>query len=83
MLMNFHTIFVAIALLAGAIAVALVYISGRSLKDKRLTPLASLAFGFILAGLFFGNNLYVGYTFIAIGLVLAIADIYMKSRKKD
>jgi len=82
-IMNLNTIFVAVALLAAVIAVALVFLSGKDMEDKKLTPLASLAFGFIIAGIYFGRtSLYAGYSCIAIGVLLSIVDIYMKSKKK-
>lgn len=47
-----------------------------------LTPLAGLAFGFVLAGILFGENRAVGYSFIGIGIVLLIIDLYSKYQLK-
>jgi hypothetical protein len=51
-------------------------------KEKRLTPLAGLAFGFILAGIFFGDNRLIGYGLMGVGVLLAIVDIFNKSKNK-
>lgn len=50
-------------------------------KHKRLSPLASLAFILILAGMIFGGNRFIGYGLIGLGLILAVADIYKKSKE--
>jgi hypothetical protein len=54
----------------------------RNKKVKPLTPLAGIAFGFILAGIAFGENRIVGYSLMGIGVVFAVVDIIVKSRKK-
>ena len=46
-----------------------------------LLPLAGLAFGLILAGMFYRENRFVDYGFIGAGVVLAIADAIIKMRK--
>ncbi len=51
-------------------------------KENRLSRLASLAFAFILAGIFFGENVYLGYGLMGVGLGLAVVDIFKKSIRK-
>ena len=55
----------------------------RKNKKQKLTPLAGLAFGFILLGIVFGNNRLVGYGFIGIGVLLAVVDMFRKLKKKE
>lgn len=50
---------------------------------KRLTPLAGLAFSFIIAGIFFGEKRMVGYSLIAVGVLLAVIDIFRKEKKSS
>ena len=50
-------------------------------KGMGLLPLAGLAFGLILAGMFYCENRFVDYGFIGAGVVLAIADAIIKMRK--
>jgi len=50
---------------------------------NRLTPLAGLAFAFVLAGIFFGENRLIRYGLIGIGIILAVVDIIIRSRKKS
>lgn len=53
-------------------------------KDKKevFSPLAGLAFAFMLFGLIFGENRFVGYSLLGIGVILAIIDILKKSKNK-
>jgi hypothetical protein len=60
---------------------ALVFISINNSKPKRLSVLASIAFGFIVAGIVFGENRSISYSLLAIGIILSAADAYMKSKK--
>lgn len=50
--------------------------------EARITPLASLAFGFVIAGIIFGEDRRVGYSLIAIGIILAVADAFNQIRQK-
>jgi hypothetical protein len=51
-------------------------------KPAKLTPLAGLAFGFILAGLFFGERRMVGYGLIGVGVLFAVIDMIKKIKQK-
>jgi len=51
-------------------------------QQSRLTPLAGLAFGFILAGLFFGDDRMIGYGLLGIGVILAVIDIVRRLKSK-
>ena len=56
-----------------------------SLEEKgqrsRLTPLASLAFAFIVSGILFGEERIIGYSLMGVGVVLAIVDIIIRAKK--
>ena len=80
--MNISQIYIAISIVILAVIALLVFFTARNKKEKRLTPLASLAFGFILAGLFVGNNRFVGYGLMGVGVLLAIVDMVNKSKHK-
>ena len=60
----------------------LVFIIGKNRSQNRLTPLAGLAFGFIIAGVLFGENRLLGYGLMGIGLVIAVIDIYTRGKAK-
>lgn len=81
--MNISQIFIAIAIVVLAVIAVLVFFVKKNRKEKSLTPLASLAFGFVLAGILFGENKSVGYGLMGIGVLFAVADIFNKSRKKQ
>lgn len=60
---------------------ALVFISINNSKPKRLTVLASIAFGLIVAGIVFDENRSISYSLLAVGIILSAVDAYMKSKK--
>lgn len=57
------------------------FLFGVKKKENRLSRLASLAFAFILGGIVFGENVYLGYGLMGVGLGLAFVDIFIKGRK--
>jgi hypothetical protein len=67
--MNTSQIFIAV----------LVFFIGKSRKEYRLTPLAGLAFGFVLAGIIFGDDRLISYSLLGIGVLLAVIDMYRRS----
>ena len=80
--MNASQIYIAVSIVVLAIIAVLVFVVSKNRKAKSLTPLASLAFGFILAGSFFSDNRFIGYGLIGVGVILAVIDIYNKSKQK-
>ena len=60
----------------------LVFIIGKNRSQNRLTPMAGLAFGFIIAGVLFGENRLLGYGLMGIGLLVAVIDIYTRGKAK-
>ncbi|MDD5253483.1 MAG: hypothetical protein PHG05_00055 [Candidatus Nanoarchaeia archaeon] len=51
-------------------------------KEKKLTPLAGVAFAFVLAGIIFGDSRLVSYSLMGIGVLLAIIDMIRKLKKR-
>ena len=80
--MNPTLIFVGVAILVLMIVVGLTFFTNRKKNDNVLTPLAGLAFGFILAGLIFGSYRLIGYPLLGIGVVLAVIDMLRRSKSK-
>ena len=62
------------------IIVIVMFFVRKGKRQKPLTPLGGLAFGFVIAGIVFGDSRVVGYSLIGIGIVLAIIDAIMKRR---
>lgn len=79
--MNPSNIYIAIALLVLLIVVVVLFFNSKNKKPRKFSALAGLAFAFVLAGILFGENKFVGYCLIGIGLILAIIDIVRKSKK--
>jgi len=81
--MNPTQIYIAISIVVLAIIALLVFFVNKKKKGKKLTPLASLAFGFILAGIIFGDDRLISYSLMGVGVILAIIDMIKKLRKND
>lgn len=79
--MSVSQIWVAASIVALALVAGFVFFVGKGRAENRLSPAASLAFGFIIAGLVFGENRLVGYSLMGAGVVLAVVDIAIRSRK--
>ena len=79
--MDISQMYIALALIVLAVIALLVFFVRRDARQNRLTPLAGLAFAFVLAGMFFGENRVVGYGLMGIGMVLALLDILNRSRQ--
>lgn len=59
---------------------AMVFLLRRNEGGRKLTPMAGLAFAFVIAGIAFGEARLLGYMLLTIGVILAMADIAQKSR---
>jgi len=79
--MDASQIYIAVSIVALAIT-ALVAFFVRKKKVEKITPLAALAFAFVVAGIIFGNDRLIGYGLMGIGVAFAIIDIILKSKKK-
>ena len=80
--MNISQIYIAVLIVVLAIIALLVFFVSKNKSDKKLTPLAGLAFGFILAGIIFGEDRLIGYSLMGVGVILAIIDIVKKLKSK-
>jgi hypothetical protein len=73
--------YIGVSIVVLAVVAILVFFVSKGTRENRLTPLAGLAFGFVLAGILFGDDRVVGYGLMGVGVVLAIVDIVMRWRK--
>ena len=80
--MSLSIAYVAVSIVVLAVIAILVFLTGRRREQNRLTPLAGLAFAFVLAGIIFGEERIVGYGLMGVGVVLAIVDIVNRSRTR-
>lgn len=76
--MNISPIWIAVAIVTLAVVAFLVFFVNKNGKKYRLTPLASLAFAFVLAGIFFGDDRFIGYGLMGVGVLLAVIDTFNK-----
>jgi len=80
--MESSTVFIVISILALALIVIILFTIQQQTKRDKLTPLAGMAFAFVLAGIIFSDEKIVGYGLIGVGVILSIIDI-IKNTKKD
>jgi uncharacterized membrane protein len=80
--MESSTVFIVISILALALIVIILFTIQQQTRRNKLTPLAGLAFAFVLAGIIFSEEKIVGYGLIGVGVILSIIDI-IKNTKKD
>ena len=81
-MVNLTSIYIAISIIALLIITALVFFVKKNKKQKRLSTLADLSFIFVIAGIVFSDDRLIGYGLISVGIILAVVDIIMKSKKK-
>ena len=79
--MNVLQAYIALSIVVLLVIAVLPVLVGRKRRESRLTPLSGLAFAFVAAGTLFGGNRFVGYGLMAVGVLLAVADIFNSSRK--
>jgi len=79
--MTMSIAYIAVSIVVLVVVAILVFFVSKGKRENRLTPLAGLAFGFVLAGILFGEDRLVGYGLMGVGVVLAIVDIVMRWRK--
>lgn len=72
--------FLLLSIISLAVLAFFIFYKRKEMPGKNLTPLAGLAFGFILCGILFGDNQILGYSLLGIGVGLAVADIIIKVR---
>jgi len=81
-MVNLAPAYIAISVISLLIIAVLVFFVKKNEKEKRLSPLAGLAFSFVLAGIIFGDDPFIGYILIGIGVILSVIDIIQKSKRK-
>ena len=79
--MNISQIYIAVSIIVLAVIAILVFFADKNRKEKRLTPLAGLAFGFVLAGMFVGDDRLIGYGLMGVGVLLAVVDMFRKRQR--
>jgi uncharacterized membrane protein len=79
--MNISQIFIAVSIVVLAVIALLVFfVRTKNGRENRLSPLASLAFTFTLAGILFSDDRLIGYGLMGVGVLLAVVDMFNKSR---
>jgi len=79
--MDNSQIYILVSIFALAVIALLVFLASKSRKEKKLTPLASLAFGFVVAGILFGDDRLISHSLMGIGVLLAVVDIFRQRKK--
>jgi hypothetical protein len=79
--MEVSQIYVLISIIILLIVIVLLILVKGNKKQKLLTPLAGIAFAFILAGIIFGDNKLIGYSLLGFGVLLAVIDMIIELKK--
>jgi len=74
-IMNPSTVYLLIAIVALVAIVIFAFLIKPARQRQKLSPLASLAFGFVLSGIFIGEERWLGYGLMGVGILLAFVDI--------
>lgn len=72
--------YIAIAIAALAVIVLLLALVWHPRQQRSMSPLASLAFALVIAGIVFSENRTVGYTLMGTGIALSLVDIAIRRR---
>lgn len=78
--MNTPQILIAVSIAVLVIVAQLVFSQARRGNENRLTPLVSLAFGFVVVGVIFGDNRAIGYSLMAVGVSLSVINMFRRSK---
>jgi len=80
--MNGSPIYIVVSVGVLAVVALLVFLQGKGRRANRLSSLASLAFGFVIAGIIFGEERVLGYSLLGIGVLLGILDMFNRSKSE-
>ena len=83
--MTISQIYIATSIVVLAIVALLIFLERKSKKEKKLTPLAGLAFVFIFFGIISIATVQgrlISYSFMGVGVILSIIDIIKKLKSK-
>ncbi len=72
--MQSSEVYIVIVLAALIVIVALFFLSEPFQRSGKPSSLIGLAFAFVIAGIFLGEQKWVGYSLIGLGVVLSIMD---------
>ena len=79
--MNISQMYIAVAIVVLLVIALLVFFTTKNRRENKLTPLAGIAFGFILAGILFSEDRLIGYGLMGVGVLLTVVDIFRKRSK--
>ncbi len=79
--MNISQGYIALSILVLLVIAVLLGLVGRKRGKSGLTPLTGLGVAFVVVGTLFGSDRLLGYGFMAVGVLCAVADMLRSSRK--
>ncbi|NLG27216.1 MAG: hypothetical protein GX557_04860 [Chloroflexi bacterium] len=68
-----------IAVVSLVVTAGFVFLVGKKRTLNQLTPLASLAFALVIAGVLFAERRWLGYSLMGAGILAAVLDIVHRS----
>lgn len=70
-----------ISILALLVIILVIFFVRKGSKGERISKLGSLGLIFVLAGIVFGDERLLGYSLMGIGILLAVLDIILKTKR--
>lgn len=77
--MEASQIYLAASIVVLAVVAMVVCVFNRRTRVPQLSPIAGLALASVLAGMFVSEERLLGYSLLAVGIVLAVIDVIRKS----
>jgi len=79
-----QTPYILISLAAIALILILLafFLRKRVKPGQKLSVLTAVSFAFVIAGIVFGENRILGYSLMGVGVLIAVIDIILKTKKK-
>ena len=74
--------YILIAIIVLLIIFIPIFLIRKNKKERTITPLTSIAFAFVVAGIVFNDSRWISYSLMGIGILLSVLDIILKKRRK-
>lgn len=81
--MNVSSFYILIAIIVLSVITGFIFLIKPADQSRKLSPLAGLSFAFVIAGILFGEERWLGYGLMGIGIFLAAIDIIVKVKARN
>ena len=78
--METNKVYVIISVVALVLIGLFLFLKQKRANEKLISPLTGLAYSLVLAGIIFGDERFIGYSLLGVGVVLSIIDMTRKRK---